>query len=51
MPSQAVPAALSAVTGLSGKLVIDATNRFGGAAPSGHASVAEYVKATTAAPR
>jgi len=50
VPSQAVPAALSAVTGLSGKLVIDATNTFGSAPPSGHASVAEYVKATTGGP-
>jgi predicted dinucleotide-binding enzyme len=51
VPNGAVPAALDAVTGLRGKVVIDATNRLGGeSAPAGHASVAEYVKATTGGP-
>ena len=50
VPSEAVPEALRAVTGLEGKLVVDATNRFGGQAPDGHPSVAEYVKATTGGP-
>ena len=31
VPAQAVPDGLSTVTGLRGKIVIDATNRFGGA--------------------
>ena len=51
VPSEAVPSALRAVTGLQGKLVLDATNRLGGqAAPDGHPSVAEYVKAATSGP-
>lgn len=51
VPHEQVPAALAGVTGLQGKTVIDATNRFGGAAaPGGHRSVAEYVKATTNGP-
>jgi predicted dinucleotide-binding enzyme len=51
VPNEAVPEALRAVSGLEGKLVIDATNRFGGPpAPDGHPSIAEYVKATTGGP-
>jgi 8-hydroxy-5-deazaflavin:NADPH oxidoreductase len=50
VPSQAVPAALEGVTGLRGKVVIDLTNRFGGDAPAGYPSIAEYVKASTGGP-
>jgi len=51
VPNQAVPAALAGVTGLRGKVVIDATNRLGGEDPrTGFPSVAEYVKATTGGP-
>ncbi|MDA0180375.1 hypothetical protein OJ997_08710 [Solirubrobacter phytolaccae] len=51
VPSASVPAALSQVTGLSGKLVIDATNRLGdGDLPDGQPSIAEFVKATTNGP-
>jgi 8-hydroxy-5-deazaflavin:NADPH oxidoreductase len=51
VPSDAVPDALAAVTGLDGKVIFDATNRIGGlVAPAGHQSNAEYVKATTGGP-
>jgi predicted dinucleotide-binding enzyme len=51
VPNQAVPAALAGVTGLRGKIIIDATNRLDGEAPpTGHPSIAEYVKATTNGP-
>jgi hypothetical protein len=51
VPNQAVPAALAGVTGLRGKVIIDATNRLGGEAPpTGYPSIAEYVKATTSGP-
>jgi predicted dinucleotide-binding enzyme len=46
-----IPAALSGVTGLAGKLVIEASNRLEGeAAHDGHASNAEYVKAVLGGP-
>lgn len=49
--NQVVPGALARVTGLHGKVVIDATNRLGGQdAPTGYPSVAEYVKAQTNGP-
>jgi len=51
VPNQAVPEALTRVTGLNGKVVIDATNRLDGTEPpTEHASIAEYVKATTHGP-
>lgn len=51
VPYGAVPDALAGVSGLAGKTVIDATNRLGGEEPpDGHASMAEYVKATTGGP-
>ncbi len=51
VPYGAIPDALAGVTGWSGQIVIDATNRLGGEEPpEGHASVAEYVKATTGGP-
>ena len=51
VPNQAVPAALAGVTGLRGKVIIDATNRLGGEAPpTGYPSIAEYVKASTGGP-
>jgi predicted dinucleotide-binding enzyme len=51
VPSDAVPDALAAVTGLDGKVIFDATNRIGGlVAPAGHQSNAEYVKAITGGP-
>jgi predicted dinucleotide-binding enzyme len=48
-----VPDALASVTGLPGKVVLDATNRVGVVehfAPAGYASIAEYVKAQTGGP-
>jgi predicted dinucleotide-binding enzyme len=51
VPHEAVPDALAGVHGLADKLVIDATNRLGDdPPPSGHASIAELVKATTGGP-
>jgi len=51
VPSDSVPTALSGVTGLQGKVVIDATNRLNGEEPpTGYSSVAEYVRATTNGP-
>jgi predicted dinucleotide-binding enzyme len=51
VPNQAVPAALASVTGLTGKVVLDATNRLSGEAPpTGYPSIAEYVKATAGGP-
>ena len=51
VPSASVLDALAAVSGLDGKVILDATNRIGGQAPpAGHASIAEYVKATTGGP-
>jgi predicted dinucleotide-binding enzyme len=51
VPSSVVAEALAGVAGLGGKVVIDATNRLHGEAPpTGYASVAEYVKATTGGP-
>ena len=51
VPYGAVGDALAGVTGWTGQVVIDATNRLGGEAPpEGHASMAEYVKATTDGP-
>ena len=51
VPYGAVADALAGVTGWSGQVVIDATNRLGGEHPSeNHASAAEYVKATTGGP-
>lgn len=51
MPYGAVPEALTNVSGVAGKLVIDATNRLGGEdPPEGFSSNAEYVKAQTAGP-
>ena len=50
VPSEAVPDALTHVTGLDGKIVLDATNRMAAAPPAGYASIAEYVKAQTGGP-
>jgi 8-hydroxy-5-deazaflavin:NADPH oxidoreductase len=51
VPDESVPAALAGVTGVEGKIVLDATNRLSGEAPpTGYASIAEYVKATTNGP-
>ena len=51
VPHAAVPVALKGVTGLTGKLVIDATNRLDGDdAPEGQPSVAEFVKTVTGGP-
>ncbi|MGY0538880.1 NADPH-dependent F420 reductase [Nocardioides sp. YJ-D4] len=48
VPGAAVEAALSSVTGLEGKTVLDATNLYGGARPpAGFSSNAEYVKSVT----
>ena len=48
--SEAVPDALTRVTGLEGKVVIDATNRTSAAPPAGYPSIAEYIKARTGGP-
>ena len=48
--SEAVPDALTRVTGLDGKVVLDATNRLSAAAPNGYPSIAEYIKAQTGGP-
>jgi 8-hydroxy-5-deazaflavin:NADPH oxidoreductase len=46
-----VPEALEGVSGLEGKVVLDATNRFDeGSLQPGYASIAEYVKAKTGGP-
>jgi predicted dinucleotide-binding enzyme len=50
VPSGAVPDALTRLTGLGGKVVLDATNRMSEAPPEGHASIAEYIKAQTGGP-
>lgn len=50
VPSEAVPGALTHVTGLAGKVVLDSTNRMAAAPPAGYASIAEYVKAQTGGP-
>lgn len=48
--SEAVPDALTRVTGLEGKVVLDATNRLSAAAPAGYPSTAEYIRAQTGGP-
>jgi predicted dinucleotide-binding enzyme len=51
VPYDAVTGALGQVTGLGGKIVLDATNRIGsGTPPAGYSSTAEYVKAQTGGP-
>jgi hypothetical protein len=50
VPSETVPEALTRVTGLEGKIVLDSTNRMSAAPPAGYASIAEYVKAQTGGP-
>jgi predicted dinucleotide-binding enzyme len=50
VPSDALADALTRVTGLEGKVVLDATNRMSAAPPEGHASNAEYIKAQTGGP-
>jgi predicted dinucleotide-binding enzyme len=51
VPGTVVPEALAGVSGLEGKVILDATNRMASetAPPAGHDSVAEYVKETTGA--
>jgi predicted dinucleotide-binding enzyme len=48
--SEAVPDALTRVTGLEGKVVLDATNRMAAEPPAGYPSIAEYIKAQTGGP-
>src|SRR5579875_1873137 len=48
--SEAVPDALTRVTGLDGKVVLDATNRMSAAPPASYPSTAEYIKAQTGGP-
>ena len=48
--SEAVPDALTRVTGLEDKIVLDATNRMSAAPPTGYPSIAEYIKAQTGGP-
>jgi 8-hydroxy-5-deazaflavin:NADPH oxidoreductase len=51
VPGDAVEAAVSSVTGLAGRTVLDATNRYGDVTPpAGFASNAEYVKSVTGGP-
>ena len=50
VPGDAVAAALNGVTGIDGKTVIDATNRYGVEPPAGFASNAEFVKTRTGGP-
>jgi 8-hydroxy-5-deazaflavin:NADPH oxidoreductase len=51
VPGDVVEKALSSVTGLQGKTVLDATNLYGGARPpGGFSSNAEYVKSITGGP-
>lgn len=48
--SEAVPEVLTRVTGLEGKIVLDATNRMAAAPPDDHPSIAEYIKAQAGGP-
>jgi hypothetical protein len=50
IPGTAVAASLGKLTGLEGKIVIDATNLAGSDPPGGFASNAEYVKSRTGGP-
>jgi 8-hydroxy-5-deazaflavin:NADPH oxidoreductase len=50
IPGGAVPEALERLTGLQGKTVIDATNRYGVDPPQGFASNTEFVKSRTGGP-
>lgn len=52
VPGEAIAAALSVVTGLEGRIAIDATNLWGDSAqpPQGFDSNAEYVKSVTGGP-
>ena len=50
VPGGAIAEALDRLTGLEGKTVIDATNRYGVGAPDGFASNAEFVKSKTGGP-
>ncbi|MDX6626056.1 MAG: 8-hydroxy-5-deazaflavin:NADPH oxidoreductase [Solirubrobacterales bacterium] len=50
VPGGAVTEALEGIDGLEGKTVIDATNLWGGEAPAGFDSNAEYVKSVTGGP-
>jgi 8-hydroxy-5-deazaflavin:NADPH oxidoreductase len=49
-PFEAVPDALSEVSGIEEQVVIDATNRIGTGPPEGFASGAEHVKSLTGTP-
>jgi predicted dinucleotide-binding enzyme len=50
VPSDAIGDALGTVDGLSGKVVVDATNLIRGERPQGFESLAEYVKSLTNGP-
>jgi len=50
VPGPAVGAALQTVSGLTGQIVIDATNLVGVEPPDGFASNAEFIKSRTGAP-
>lgn len=50
VPGDAVAAALDGVTGIDGKTVMDATNRYGVDPPQGFASNTEFVKSTVGGP-
>jgi 8-hydroxy-5-deazaflavin:NADPH oxidoreductase len=50
VPSAAIGDALASVTGLAGKVTVDATNMLGGERPAGFDSLAEYVKSMVGGP-
>jgi predicted dinucleotide-binding enzyme len=50
VPGDAIAEALDGVKGIEGKTVIDATNRYGVAPPTGFASNAEFVKSRVGGP-
>jgi hypothetical protein len=50
VPGDAVVTALDGLTGIEGKTVIDATNRYGVEPPAGFASNAEFVKSRVGGP-
>ena len=50
VPGPAVPDLLETVSGLAGKLVIDATNLIGAGTPDGFTSNAEFIKSRTGGP-
>jgi hypothetical protein len=50
VPGRSIADALERVAGLDGKIVIDATNRFGAVPPEGFPSMSQFVKSRTNGP-